>query len=129
MSAHAVEDDVHRERQRIELRVHLAPVERGGDRRARAGSHGVGRRDRLALAVLVGVDEDAAPVRLLPLRRCEARVRESDSTRDEGREVPRVGVRVATLDGDEDVDAVGAAGLRVAAQPKLVERLDRKSVV
>src|SRR5581483_2535213 len=72
---HALEDDVHRERRRVELLVHLVPAKRGRNGSARARPHGVDGGDRLALAVLVGVDEDAASLRLRPLRRREPAMR------------------------------------------------------
>ena len=64
-----LEHGVHRERGGIERLVHLVPAQRRRDGRARLRPHRVGRRDRLPLAVLVRVDQDAAPLRLRPLGR------------------------------------------------------------
>ena len=108
----AVEHDVHRERRRIELLVHLVPAQRRRHRRARLRPHRVDRRDRLARAVLVRVDEHAAPLRLRPLRRREPRVRARDRAGDDLGELARVVVVVAPLDRHEHVNPVGAARLR-----------------
>ena len=58
-------------------------VERRRDRGVRVRPDRVGRRDRLALPVLVRVDQDAAPAGLRPLRRRELRMRPRDRARDE----------------------------------------------
>src|SRR4051812_22810027 len=52
-------DDVHRERAGVERLVDLLPAQRRRDRRALLRAHRVDRGDRLALAVLVRVDQDA----------------------------------------------------------------------
>src|SRR5579885_3602762 len=70
----ALEHGGHREPRRLDV-VDLVPLERRRDRRARMRPDRVDRRDRLPLAVLVRVDQDATPPRLRPLRRRELRPR------------------------------------------------------
>ena len=96
----------------IELLVHLVPAKRRRHRGARPRPHRVGRRDRLPLAVLVRVDQHAAPLRLRPLRRREPAMRARDRAGDDLRELARVVERVAALDRHEHVHAVGARRLR-----------------
>src|SRR5262249_26062237 len=96
-----LEDDIHRERGRIEIVGHLVPAERRRDRRARPRPYGVDGGDRLPLAVLVRVDQHAAPLALGPLRRREAAVHARDCGGDDLRELARVDVAVAALDRHE----------------------------
>ena len=63
-----LEHGLHRERGRIERRVHLLPAQRRRHRGAGLRPHRVDGGDRLALAVLVRVDQHAAALRLRPLR-------------------------------------------------------------
>ena len=67
--------DVHRERRRIELLGRPRPSEAASRPAPLPRAHGVDRRDRLPLAVLVRVDQDAAALRPRPLSRDEAPVR------------------------------------------------------
>ena len=101
----------------------LVPAQRRRDRRARVRPHRVDRRDRLPLAVLVRVDQDAAPLRLRPLGRDQPAVRPRQRRRDDRRELARLLVRVPPLDRDEHVHPVAAARLREPDEPERVEDL------
>ena len=94
---------------RVEVGLDLVPRERRRHRRAGTRAHRVRRRDRLALAVLVRVDQHPSASRLRPLRRRELRVRADDRRRHELGERPRVVVGRAPVERDEDVDALAAA--------------------
>ena len=117
----------HRERRRIELGHDLVPAERRRDRRARMRPHRVRRGDRLALAVLVRVDQDAAAARLRPLRRRELRMRAHDRARDELGERARVLVGRAAVERHEDVEALAAGGLRERLEPDRREQLPARA--
>ena len=91
--------------------------------RARMRPHRVGRRDRLALAVLVRVDQDAAPLRLRPLGRDQPAVGAGERAGDDLGELARLVVRVPPLDRHEHVHAVAAARLRETGEPERVEHL------
>src|SRR5690242_8481971 len=56
----ALEHGVHGELLRVERLVDFLPAERRRDRRSRARAHRVDRGDRLPLAVLVRIDQNAA---------------------------------------------------------------------
>ena len=90
---------------RVERLVDLVPAQRRRDGRARTRPHRVHRSDRLALAVLVRVDQDTAPLGLRPLRRHETAVRARERAGDDLAELARLRVRVAPLDGHEHVHA------------------------
>src|SRR5215471_19993600 len=79
--ANAFEHCIHREGRRVERVVDLLPAERRGNRRPRTRPHRVDRGDGLPLAVLIRVDQDAAPFRLRPLRRHEPSMRARERAR------------------------------------------------
>src|SRR5207302_1993916 len=53
----ALPDDIHRERRRVEPALHLLPAKGRRHGRPRSRPHRVDGGDRLALTVLIGVDE------------------------------------------------------------------------
>ena len=107
----------------FELVVDLVPAERRRDRRVWLRSDRVHGGDRLALAVLVRVDQDPAAARLRPLGRRELRVRARDRARDDLREPTRVVVGRAPVERDEHVKALAARRLRERLERERVEQL------
>ena len=120
---HALEHDRHRVDRRVELVVDLVPAQRRRDRRVRLRPHGVDGSDRLALAVLVRVDQDAAPARLRPFGRRELRMRARDRAGDDFGERARLLERRAAVERHEHVEALAAGGLRERDEAELVEQL------
>src|SRR5919106_380100 len=123
LALHSPEHDLRREVERVEVLRHLFPAERRRDRRARPRTDGVRGGDRLPLAVLVRVDEDAAAFRLRPLRRDETAMEARQRPGDDLGELARFVVGVPPLDRHEDVKAVGPARLRAPDEAEGVEDL------
>ena len=102
----------------------LLPGARRGHGCAPLGAHRVGRRERRAVAVAPGVDEDpAAAVHLVELLREVLRIANHEQRSDrmgESGDVAGVGVAVERHD---DVEALGAGRLDPARQAQLVEQI------
>ena len=82
-----------------------------------------GDRHRAAVADLVGVDQDAAPARSVPLGRDEVGMGALESLRDELHERARLRVGVAGCEGHREVHALRARGLDDRAQVEHRERI------
>src|SRR2546423_7336549 len=89
VTADALEHDLHRERGGVERLVDLLPAQRSRDGGSRARPNRVDRGYRLPFAVLVRVDQDAAPLRLRPLRRHERTMGARERPRHDLAELPR----------------------------------------
>ena len=103
--------------------MHLVPGERRRDGRAGPRPHRVDDGRRLAGAVLVRVDEHAAPLSLRPLGGDEARVRPLERAGDHRGEGARRIEALPAGDRNEHVDPARAARLRKALEPREVEEL------
>ena len=101
----------------------LVPVERAGDARVRRRAHRVAGGDRAVARVLVVVDEHAVALLLPPLARRQVGRPALDLARQRQRRAAHAERVPLGHDPHVDVDALGARGLRVAAQPVLGEHV------
>ena len=123
MRSHALEHHGHGEGGGVERGLHLLPAERCRDRGPGMRPHRVDGGDRLALPVLVRVDQHTAPPRLRPFRRCETRMGAHDRTGDNLGEPACVRVGRATVERHEHVEALATRGFRKRSQAQRVEEL------